>query len=186
MNTDSLPFCDYLYSLDTECLPLYSPSCSPPKVRQVVAGAWLRQELQRSLTVFPRDQYFSCNTTHNIIHHTELAAMREMIRGVSKNKNKRVFDWDKGGINNLIIQKFVFLTPFLSERDWVANSRFCRYLRSHSVGAAPNYWLYALVRCDGKCDPGDSLDIPFRVSPTINNPPRSEIEMSPVSSSSFS
>merc|ERR1711953_1477924 len=41
VNTDSLPFCDYLYSL----------SCSPPKVRQVVAGAWLRQELQRSLTV---------------------------------------------------------------------------------------------------------------------------------------
>ena len=89
VNTDSLPFCDYLYSLETECLPLYSPSCSPPKVRQVVAGAWLRQELQRSLTVFPRDQYFSCNTTHNIIHHTELAAMREMIRGVSKNKNKK-------------------------------------------------------------------------------------------------
>ena len=89
MNTDSLPFCDYLYSLETECLPLYSPSCSPPKVRQVVAGAWLRQELQRSLTVFPRDQYFSCNTTHNIIHHTELAAMREMIRRVSKNKNKQ-------------------------------------------------------------------------------------------------
>ena len=79
-----------------------------------------------------------------------------------------------------MIEKIVFLTPFLSERDWVANSRFCRYLRSHSVGAAPNYWLYALVRCDGKCDPGDSLDIPFRVSPTINNPPRSEIEMSPV------
>ena len=103
MNTDSLPFCDYLYSLDTECLPLYSPSCSPPKVRQVVAGAWLRQELQRSLTVFPRDQYFSCNTTHNMIHHTELAAMREMIRGVSKNKNKkntRVFDRDKGEFND--------------------------------------------------------------------------------------
>ena len=90
VNTDSLPFCDYLYSLETECLPLYSPSCSPPKVRQVVAGAWLRQELQRSLTVFPRDQYFSCNTTHNMIHHTELAAMREMIRRVSKkNKNKK-------------------------------------------------------------------------------------------------
>ena len=89
VNTDSLPFCDYLYSLETECLPLYSPSCSPPKVRQVVAGAWLRQELQRSLTVFPRDQYFSCNTTHNMIHHTELAAMREMIRGVSKNKKQK-------------------------------------------------------------------------------------------------
>ena len=90
------------------------------------------------MTVFPRDQYFSCNTTEKLIHHNELAAMREMVR----------------------------------ERDWVGNSRFCRYLQSYSVQAAPNYWLYSLVRCDGKCDPGDTLYIPFRLSPTIYNPPR--------------
>ena len=104
----------------------------------MVEGAWIRQELHRSLTVFPRDQYFSCNTTEKLIHHNELAAMREMVR----------------------------------ERDWVGNSRFCRYLQSYSVQAAPNYWLYSLVRCDGKCDPGDTLYIPFRLSPTIYNPPR--------------
>ena len=29
-----------------------------------------------------------------------------------------------------------------------------------------------MLRCDGKCDPEDQLEIPFRVSPAISNPPR--------------
>ena len=55
----------------------------------------------------------------------------------------------------------------------------CRYLvylyiypRYLQVVPAPNYWLYSILRCDGKCDPEDVLDIPFRVSPDVNNPPR--------------
>ena len=43
---------------------------------------------------------------------------------------------------------------------------------SYKVSPAPNYWLYSTLRCDGKCDPEDILDIPFRVSPDVNNPPR--------------
>ena len=46
------------------------------------------------------------------------------------------------------------------------------YLRYLQVVPAPNYWLYSILRCDGKCDPEDVLDIPFRVSPDVNNPPR--------------
>ena len=52
------------------------------------------------------------------------------------------------------------------------HDRFCRYLMSYKVSPAPNYWLYSTLRCDGKCDPEDILDIPFRVSPDVNNPPR--------------
>jgi len=120
------------------CLPLYSEACHPSKAAQVLHGLWVRQELERSLSVFPRDQFFQCNTTHKMLHPNEIAAMREMIK----------------------------------ERDWIANSRFCRYLMSYKVSPAPNYWLYSTLRCDGKCDPEDILDIPFRVSPDVNNPPR--------------
>ena len=127
-----------MYELETVCLPLYSEACHPGKAAMVLHGLWVRQELERSLGVFPRDQFFQCNTTHKMLHPNEIAAMREMIK----------------------------------ERDWIANSRFCRYLMSYKVSPAPNYWLYSTLRCDGKCDPEDILEIPFRVSPDVNNPPR--------------
>ena len=28
------------------------------------------------------------------------------------------------------------------------------------------------MRCDGKCDPEDVLEVPYRMSPNIYNPPR--------------
>ena len=42
---------------------------------------------------------YRCNTTARLLHHNEVAAMREMIK----------------------------------ERDWIANSRFCRYLLTYKV-----------------------------------------------------
>jgi len=133
-----LPFCDYLYELETECLPLYSSACHPGKSWQVLQMMWVRQELEQSLAVLPRDQYFHCNTTQNMIHPNEIAAMKEMIK----------------------------------QRDWVGNSRFCRFLLSYKVTSSPNFWLYSIMRCDGRCDPKGVLEDPFRVSPDIFNPPR--------------
>ena len=50
--------------------------------------------------------------------------------------------------------------------------RHCKYLLSYAVEDPPNYWMNSMLRCDGKCDPEDQLEIPFRVSPAISNPPR--------------
>ena len=36
----------------------------------------------------------------------------------------------------------------------------------------PNYWMHSMLCCDGKCDAEDQLEIPFRVSPAVSNPPR--------------
>ena len=53
---------------------------NPGKAATVLHGLWVRQELERSLSVFPRDQFFQCNTTHKMLHPNEIAAMREMIK----------------------------------------------------------------------------------------------------------
>ena len=124
--------------MERDCLALYSPACSSTHHLALVWAAWLRQELQSSLRLLPRDQYFQCNSTRAVLSREEVRAMKEMI----------------------------------SERDWLANSRFCPYLLTYSVQTSPNYWLYSLMRCDGRCDPNNNLETPFRVSPTINNPPR--------------
>ena len=42
----------------------------------------------------------------------------------------------------------------------------------YEVEEPPNYWMHSMLRCDGKCDPEDQLEIPFRVSPAVSNPPR--------------
>ena len=127
--------------VERDCLPLHSPACYSPHLLGLVWAAWLRQELQPSLRLLPRDQYFQCNSTTALLSREEVSAMKEMI----------------------------------SERDWLANSRFCPYLLTYSVQPSPNYWLYSMLRCDGLCDQNNKLDIPFRVSPTINNPPRSDL-----------
>ena len=75
-----MPFCDYLYELETECLTVYSSECHPGKSWQVLQMMWVRQELEQSLAVLPRDQFFHCNTTHNTLHRNEIAAMKEMIK----------------------------------------------------------------------------------------------------------
>ena len=69
-------------------------------------------------------------------------------------------------------QELGAMREMISQRDWLANSRFCPYLLTYSVQPSPNYWLHSMLRCDGLCDPNNKLEIPFRVSPTINNPPR--------------
>ena len=43
---------------------------------------------------------------------------------------------------------------------------------NYEVEEPPNCWLYSMLRCDGKCDAEDQLEIPFRVSPAVSNPPR--------------
>ena len=72
-------FCDYLTELQTQCFPLYS-SCYPDKALQVMLGVWVRQELKNSLSVLPRNQFFHCNTTKEILHEKELDAMKEMVK----------------------------------------------------------------------------------------------------------
>merc|ERR1711973_725527 len=62
-STENLPFCDYLQEIETECLQLYSPECHPGKAFLVLQNMWIRQELEQSFSVFPRDQYFKCETT---------------------------------------------------------------------------------------------------------------------------
>ena len=69
-------------------------------------------------------------------------------------------------------QELSGIKEMISQRDWLANSRFCPFLLTYSVQPSPNYWLHSLLRCDGLCDPDNKLETPFRVSPTINNPPR--------------
>ena len=46
----------------------------------MLQGLWVRQELERSLAVFPRDQFFMCNTTNKMLHPNEVVTMREMIK----------------------------------------------------------------------------------------------------------
>ena len=75
-----LPFCDYLFELETECLAMYSEECLPSKAREVLTNMWVRQELEQSLSVFPRDQYFQCNTTQRVLHSNDLAIMQNMIK----------------------------------------------------------------------------------------------------------
>ena len=133
-----LPYCDYLAEVEISCLTLHSPACYTRHQLDQVWAVWVRQEVEPSLRLRPRDQYFTCNSTRALLDREEVRAMQEMI----------------------------------SERDWLANSRFCPYLLSYSVQPGPNYWLHSLLRCDGLCDPNNRLEIPFRVSPTINNPPR--------------
>eukprot|EP00092_Neocalanus_flemingeri_P049367 GFUD01056701.1.p1 GENE.GFUD01056701.1~~GFUD01056701.1.p1 ORF type:complete len:367 (-),score=55.25 GFUD01056701.1:21-1100(-) len=130
-------FCDYLDDLQSRCFPLYS-SCYPDLALQVMLGVWIRQELKNSLSVPPRNQFFHCNATKDILHEKELGAMKDMVK----------------------------------VKDWFANSRHCKYLLSYAVEEPPNYLMNSMLRCDGKCDPEDQLEIPFRVSPAISNPPR--------------
>ena len=47
---------------------------------QVMLGVWVRQELKNSLSVLPRNQFFHCNTTKEILHEKELNAMKEMVK----------------------------------------------------------------------------------------------------------
>ena len=122
--------------MERDCLPLLT--CYPRPHLSLLRSVWLRQELEPSLRVLPRDQYFQCNSTMAVLDRQEVRAMKEMV----------------------------------SERDWLANSRFCPYLLTYSVQPSPNYWLYSMLRCDGRCDQNNKLQLPFRVSPTINNPPR--------------
>ena len=59
----------------------------------------------------------------------------------------------------------------LSKCNWQI-SRHCKYLLKYEVSEPPNYWMHSMLRCDGKCDAEDQLEIPFRVSPAVSNPPR--------------
>ena len=57
----------------------------------MLQGLWVRQELERSLAVFPRDQFFMCNTTNKMLHPNEVVAMRDMIKERDWIANSRYF-----------------------------------------------------------------------------------------------
>lgn len=75
----SLPYCDYLSTIETVCLPLYNEVCHPGMAGKVLHGVWIRQDLEASLGILPSDQFFWCNTTTNFLHYNEIAAMKQMI-----------------------------------------------------------------------------------------------------------
>ena len=76
-NTHS--FCDYLDELQSRCFSLYS-SCYPTMAMQMMLKVWVRQELKKSLSVLPRNQFFRYNTTKEILHEKELDVMQEMVK----------------------------------------------------------------------------------------------------------